>query len=112
MDNISQYSDALDMVFKLVGILVAMYIAPIKKSMDCMSKEMKGMQTSIEKLNTNVAIMFEKHDKNELRLAKLELESDRTRDKIHDLINNHIIKIEANSLHIEGLRDIIKRGEE
>jgi len=111
MDNLTQYSDALDMAFKLVGILVAMYIAPIKKSMDCMSKEMKGMQTSIEKLNTNVAIMFEKHDKNELRLAKLELESDRTRDKIHDLINNHIIKIEANSLLIEGLREVMKRDQ-
>ena len=109
MDKLPEYSDLLDMAFKLVGIFIALYIAPIKKSMDSMSQEMKGMQRSIEKLNTNVAVMFEKHDKNELRLEKLEDESSRTRDKMHDLINNHIVKIELNSVEISVLKDFIKK---
>ena len=111
MNNLPNYSELLDIGFKLVGIFVALYIAPIKKSMDSMSKEMKGMQTSIEKLNTNVAVMFEKHDKNEVRLEKLEIESDRNRDRMHYLVNNHIVKIEANSLLIEGLREVMKRDQ-
>lgn len=107
MDNLSQYSDALDMAFKLVGILVALYLAPIKKSMDSMSKEMKGMQASIEKLNTNVAVMFERHDRNEVRLETLEKEAIRTKEKMHDLINNHVIKIELNANEIKGIKEII-----
>lgn len=110
MENLSEYSEALDMAFKVVGIFIAMYIAPIKKSMDSMSKEMKGMQTSIEKLNTNVAVMFERHDRNEVRLENLEKESDKARDRLHDLVNNHIIKIELNANEIKTIKDIIGKS--
>jgi len=108
MDNISQYSDALDMAFKLVGILVAMYIAPIKKSMDTMSMDLKRVQTSVEKLNMHVAVMFEKHEKNEGDIRTIKLDILSLRERHHELVNNNINKIELNELRIESLENRAK----
>jgi len=111
MDKLPEYKEFLDFAFKAVGLLVAIYIAPIKKSIDNMSGEMKGLQGSVNELNKNVAIMFQKHDIKDVQIKTLTTEVNGLRERIHDLVNNHIVRIQYNSQEIEHIKETIKGQE-
>lgn len=108
MDKLPEYKELFDLAFKAIGLLVAIYIAPIKKSIDNMSSEMKGLQGSVNELNKNVAVMFQKHDIKDIQIESLTKEVKSLRDKMHDLINNHIVKIQFNGQEIEHIKEVIK----
>ena len=111
MDKLPEYKEFLDFAFKAIGILVALYIAPIKKSIDNMSGEMKGLQGSVNELNKNVAIMFQKHEIKDVQIETLTKEVTGIRERMHDLINNHIVKIQYNGQEIEHIKETIKSQE-
>jgi chromosome segregation ATPase len=109
MKDFSQYSDLFDILFKLVGVLVALYIAPIKKSISTISDEMKGLQGSVNELNKNMAIIFEKHDAKEKQIENLIRENDKiheeigsVRSKLHDL-GDKASKMDLNEMRIQKL---------
>lgn len=102
MKDISSYSDLLDIAFKFIGLLVALYIAPIKKSISSMSDEMRGMQNSVNELNKNMAIIFEKHDAKEKQLDVLQSDMKSVRNRLHEL-GNKATKMDLNEIRIEKL---------
>ena len=111
MDKLPEYKEFLDFAFKAIGILVALYIAPIKKSIDNMSGEMKGLQGSVNELNKNVAIMFQKHEIKDVQIETLTREVTGIRERMHDLINNHIVRIQHNGQEIEHIKEAMKSQE-
>lgn len=103
MENLSSYTEAFDVLFKFIGILVAVYIAPIKKSIT-------ELNASVHELNKNMAVMFEKHDKSDSRIGKLENDSEKNRERIDDILNHHVLKIEKNAGEIKAIKEKIAQG--
>ena len=106
MENLKDYTELLDPLFKFVGIVVAIYIAPIKKDIGKMSEEMSDVKDSVGKLNTSVEVMLVKHDLKEEQIKQLQKESGQIRQRLHDLTTNHIVKIQLNSQKIEELEKV------
>lgn len=72
MEELKDYAPILDYLFKMVLALGVYHFKDIKKSME-------SMTSSINELNTNMAVMFKMHE---------------TKDKEIEAINNLIEKIE------------------
>lgn len=102
--EIKDYADYIDVAFKFVGIFVALYIAPIKKAIAGIESKMDGMEKSINKLNQNVAIMFEKHDLKDKQIEVLEKEMTRAREKLHDLGNKAAL-IDLNKMRLDKIEE-------
>ena len=68
-----------------------------------LGKQVANMAANIAEIHKDLAIMFEKHNNNEIKTDKNSLDILVLRERHHDLVNNHIIKIESNSLKIDEL---------
>lgn len=107
MKDIAQYSDLIDMLFKIGALFVALYMAPIKKDISRMSDEMRGLQDSVNTLNQNMALIFEKHENKVKVVDELQKDVRAVRERLHDITNKHLVRIQENKIRL----DRIERGE-
>lgn len=99
----SNIPELIDYLFKGVIAIGLYHFKDIKKSMETMTE-------SINKLNLQVARMFEKHDTKEKQieiinetLHRLEGENKTLREKMHEINNNYTPKIQMHDEKFKGI---------
>ena len=86
---------------KVLIVLMAYFIKTFGNKVD-------RLADSVANIHRDLAIIFEKNDTNEAKTDKNSLDILILREKHHDLVNNHIVRIEANSIRVEELEKKVK----
>ncbi len=102
MEELSKHiPEFVDYLFKGVIAIGLYHFKDIKKSMETMTD-------SINKLNLGMSRMMEKHDNKDKILDEHTKDLRALRDKMHELNNEYIPKIEVNYEKIKHLEERIK----
>jgi len=77
-------------------------------SMRALGLKVDLLVSRMAEIHTDFARQMERNDATQTRATKNEQDILVLRDRHHDLVNNHIVKIESNSIMIEELKKKLK----
>lgn len=101
MSELTEYlPQVFEYGFDLIIVIVAWHFKDIRG-------DIKEMNQSVNTLNMNMALMFEKHDTKEKQIESLEKDVRGLRDRMHEINNTYTPKIQLNE---ERIRMLEKRG--
>jgi hypothetical protein len=80
-------------------ILVGLYL------FNSFGKKLDLMSSTMGSINKHIAVMFEKHERNDESIKENKIEIKILREKNHEIVNKHISKIDLNELRIQNLED-------